>query len=51
MAIFCLTESWADLKKRIGDIVIGYTRGSAPVTARELGADGAMAALLRDALA
>ena len=51
MAIFCLTESWGDLKKRIGDIVIGYTRGSAPVTARELGADGAMAALLRDALA
>ena len=51
MAIFCLTESWADLKQRIGDIVIGYTRGMEPVTARELGADGAMAALLRDALA
>src|SRR4029450_8129213 len=51
MAIFCLTESWADLKRRIGDIVIGYTRGMQPVTARELGADGAMAALLRDALA
>jgi formate--tetrahydrofolate ligase len=51
MAIFCLTESWADLKKRIGDIVIGYTRSMKPVTARELGADGAMAALLRDALA
>ena len=51
MAIFCLTESWADLKRRIGDIVIGYTRSMAPVTARELGADGAMAALLRDALA
>ncbi len=51
MAIFCLTESWADLKKRIGDIVIGYTRAGAPVTARQLGADGAMAALLRDALA
>src|SRR6188768_174716 len=51
MAIFCLTESWGDLKKRIGDIVIGYTRGAAPVTARELGAAGAMAALLRDALA
>ncbi|MGH3345517.1 MAG: formate--tetrahydrofolate ligase, partial [Nocardioides sp.] len=51
MAIFCLTESWADLKQRIGDIVIGYTRAMAPVTARELGADGAMAALLRDALA
>ncbi len=51
MAIFCLTESWADLKRRIGDIVIGYTRAMEPVTARELGADGAMAALLRDALA
>ena len=51
MAIFCLTESWADLKRRIGDIVIGYTRAMKPVTARELGADGAMAALLRDALA
>src|SRR6188472_2449255 len=51
MAIFCLTESWADLKRRIGDIVIGYTRGTQPVTARDLGAHGAMAALLRDALA
>lgn len=51
MAIFCLTESWADLKRRIGDIVVGYTRAMAPVTARELGADGAMAVLLRDALA
>jgi formate--tetrahydrofolate ligase len=51
MAIFCLTESWADLKRRIGDIVIGYTRAMAPVTARQLGADGAMAVLLRDALA
>ena len=51
MAIFCLTESWGDLKRRIGDIVIGYTRAMAPVTAREIGADGAMAALLRDAIA
>ena len=51
MAIFCLTESWADLKRRIGDIVVGYTRGTKPVTARDLGADGAMAAVLRDALA
>ena len=51
MAIFCLTESWGDLKRRIGDIVIGYTRAMNPVTARELGADGAMAVLLRDALA
>src|SRR5262245_58465650 len=51
MAIFCLTESWGDLKRRIGDIVIGYTRAMKPVTARDLGADGAMAVLLRDALA
>ena len=51
MAIFCLTESWADLKRRIGDIVIGYTRDKKPVTARELDAHGAMAVLLRDALA
>ncbi len=51
MAIFCLTESWADLKRRIGDIVVGYTRQMTPVTARELGADGAMAVLLKDALA
>src|SRR3978361_214754 len=51
MAIFCLTESWADLKRRIGDIVIGYTRAKAPVTARDLDAHGAMTVLLRDALA
>ena len=51
MAIFCLTESWADLKRRIGDIVVGYTRAKKPVTARELEAHGAMAVLLRDALA
>jgi formate--tetrahydrofolate ligase len=51
MAIFCLTESWADLKRRMGDIVIGYTRAKKPVTARDLEAHGAMAALLRDALA
>jgi formate--tetrahydrofolate ligase len=51
MAIFCLTESWADLKRRIGDIVVGWSRTMKPVTARDLGADGAMAALLRDAIA
>jgi formate--tetrahydrofolate ligase len=50
MAIFCLTESWADLKRRIGDIVVGYTRARTPVTARDLDAHGAMAVLLRDAL-
>ncbi|HET8666201.1 MAG TPA: formate--tetrahydrofolate ligase [Nocardioides sp.] len=51
MAIFCLTESWEDLKRRIGDIVIGWSRTQKPVTARELKADGPMAVLLRDALA
>ncbi|NPD05113.1 formate--tetrahydrofolate ligase [Nocardioides sp. zg-1308] len=51
MAIFCLTESRADLKRRIGDIVIGYDRSTKPVTARDLGADGAMAVLLSTALA
>ncbi len=51
MAIFCLTESWGDLKRRIGDIVVGYTRGKKPVTAGDLGAHGAMSVLLRDALA
>ncbi len=51
MAIFCLTESWADLKRRIGDIVIGYSRAKKPVTAGQLEAHGAMAVLLRDALA
>ncbi|MCW2817666.1 MAG: formate--tetrahydrofolate ligase, partial [Marmoricola sp.] len=45
MAIFCLTESWADLKRRIGDIVVAHTRGRKPLTARELDADGAMAVL------
>src|ERR1700709_1823448 len=38
MAIFCLTESWADLKRRIGDIVVGYSRSKTPVTARDPGA-------------
>ncbi len=51
MAIFCLTESWTDLKNRIGDIVIGYTRSKQPVTARDLEAHGAMTVILRDALA
>jgi len=51
MAIFCLAESLADLKKRLGDIVIGYTRDKQPVTARDLKAHGAMTVLLRDAFA
>ena len=50
MAIFCLASDLQDLEKRIGDIVLGYTRRQQPVTVRELGAEGAMTALLRDAL-
>ena len=51
MAIFCLATSLADLKERLGSIVVGYTRALAPIRARDLKAHGAMAALLRDALA
>jgi formate--tetrahydrofolate ligase len=51
MAIFCLATSLTDLKRRLGRIVIGYTTDRQPVTARQLQADGAMAALLKDALA
>jgi formate--tetrahydrofolate ligase len=51
MAIFCLATSHEDLKKRLGNIVVGYTRDAKPVTARELQAHGAMTVLLKDALA
>jgi formate--tetrahydrofolate ligase len=51
MAIFCLATSLDDLKRRLGNIVIGYTRDKKAVTARDLKADGAMTALLRDAFA
>lgn len=51
MAILCLSESIADLKQRLGDIVVAYTRDQRPVTARDLKADGAMTVLLKDALA
>jgi formate--tetrahydrofolate ligase len=50
MAIFCLATSHEDLKKRLGNIVVGYTRDLKPVTARDLKADGAMTVLLKDAL-
>jgi formate--tetrahydrofolate ligase len=50
MAIFCLATSLADLENRLGNIVLGYTRGNEPVTVRQLGAQGSMTALLRDAL-
>ena len=50
MAIFCLATSVKDLKKRLGDIVIGYTRDQKPVHARDLNAHGAMTVLLKEAL-
>ena len=50
MAIFCLATSLEDLKQRLGDIVVGYTREQKPVRARDLKADGAMTVLLKDAL-
>ncbi len=49
MAIFCLATTLKDLEARLGKIVLGYTRQNEPVTVKELGADGAMTALLRDA--
>ncbi len=51
MAIFCLAESLADLRERLGKIIIGHTYDRKPVPAAELGVQGAMTALLRDALA
>ena len=50
MAILCLAENLTDLQRRLGNIVIGYTRDRKPIAARDLKADGAMTALLRDAL-
>ena len=49
MAVFCLASDMEDLKKRIGNIVIGYTRSNEPVRAKQLNADGAIIALLQDA--
>jgi formate--tetrahydrofolate ligase len=51
MAIFCLSNSLEDLKNRLGNIVVGYTRENKPVHARDLKAHGAMTVLLKDALA
>ena len=50
MAILCLATSLEDLKDRLGNIVVGYTRDERPVAARDLGAHGAMAVLLKDAI-
>ncbi len=50
MAIFCLATSLADLKTRLGNIVVGYRRDLTPVRARDLNAHGAMTVLLKEAL-
>ena len=50
MAIFCLATSLKDLKERLGNIVIGYSKALKPVRARDLNAHGAMTVLLREAL-
>ena len=49
MAVFCLASDIEDLQKRIGNIVIGYTKSNEPVRANQLKADGAITALLKDA--
>ena len=50
MAIFCLATSRRDLKARLGNIIVGYARDLAPIRASDLQAQGAMAALLKDAI-
>ena len=50
MAVLCLSKNIDDLKERLSRIIVGYTREEKPVTAGELHAQGAMAALLKDAL-
>ena len=49
MAVFCLASDIEDLQNRIGNIVIGYTKSNEPVRAKQLNADGALTALLKDA--
>lgn len=50
MAILCLSENAADLQRRLSNIIVGYTYDEKPVTAKDLKAHGAMAALLKDAI-
>jgi formate--tetrahydrofolate ligase len=50
MAILCLSKDLKDLQKRLGDIVVAYTREKKPVYARDIKADGAMTVLLKDAM-
>ncbi|WP_127109416.1 formate--tetrahydrofolate ligase [Pararhodobacter zhoushanensis] len=50
MAILCLAKDLADLQRRLGNIVVAYTRDRTPITCRDLKADGAMTVLLKDAM-
>jgi formate--tetrahydrofolate ligase len=50
MAVLCLADGYADLRARLGRMIAGFTRDGVPVRASDLGAEGAMAALLRDAM-
>lgn len=50
MAILCLSNNLKDLEKRLGDIIVAYTRKRAPIYCRDIQADGAMAVLLKDAM-
>src|SRR5215207_11424066 len=51
MAIFCLANDLEDLKERLGNIIVAYTRDRKPIRARDLKAHGAMTALLKEAIA
>ena len=50
MAVLCLASSLADLRERLGNMIVAYTRSGRPVLCRELGVNGAMCALLKDAI-
>lgn len=50
MAIFCLASDLEDLKRRIGNIIVGYNKKGEPITARDLKAEGALTVLLKDAI-
>ncbi len=50
MAVFCLSNGLEELKRRLGSVIVGYSEAGAPIHARELKAEGSMAALLKDAL-
>ncbi|SEW09253.1 Formate-tetrahydrofolate ligase [Aliiroseovarius sediminilitoris] len=50
MAILCLSNNLEDLQRRLGDIIVAYTRERTPIYCRDIGADGAMTVLLKDAM-